>query len=693
VTVQEDRISRTEEIRTLIRDRRLDAAKSKCEALCRHYPGDAESWFLLGSLAGQAGDLSRATDCFHKATDLDPQHAGALLNLGRALDRSENYEEAETVLRRALELRPQDPSIYFLLGRALHLQNKYDEAIAMYSQAVRLDPNHFNAHYNLGRIYQSRGDFSNAERSYRGAVNADPRNANAYGHLGHTLLLENKLEEAEVFLAKALTLDPQSVRTCHDFGLLRTLQKRYTDAKKYLELTIEKDPKNWAVLSDLGLLYKNMGYIDEAIHSFKRSIAMRPTSVLAHQNLCLTLNYKNDIDGDELYSAHLKTAGLYEHPVEKVHFSNIRTTVKRLKVGYVSGDFGAHPVAYFIETLFKYHDRAQVEVTAYSNVKFEDKTTEWLRSLVDGWVPIAGMNDEQVVQRVRSDGIDILVDLSGHTGRNRLGIFARRAAPVQVTYLGYPNTTGLKEMDYRLTDHRADPLELHPDDFYSEELVRLPHCFTCYTPPRNAPEVNSLPALSNDYVTFGSLNNFPKINDGVIALWSEILTQVAGSRMVLQASAFSDKGVRIRVEQEFGRYGIDAGRLVLKTLCPFTKHLAIYGGIDIGLDPFPWNGHTTTCHALWMGVPVVALAGRRHASRMSLSVLSNLSLSDWIARDEQAYVDTAVERASHLDDLQELRSTMRDRLLHSSLCDEVTFARDVEQAYRRMWRRWCARER
>lgn len=317
--------------------------------------------------------------------------------------------------------------------------------------------------------------------------------------------------------------------------------------------------------------------------------------------------------------------------------------------------------------------------------------TERLRGLADDWVSIGGWSDEAVKERIRADGVDILVDLNGHTKGHRLKVFAARSAPVQVTYLGYPNTTGLEEMDYRLTDKWADPEQMEVERYYSERLVRLAGGFLGYTPLRDAPEVGPMPAASAGHVTLGSFNNLGKMNDGVVAVWSEILKRLEDGRLLLKNKALCDAGVRERCWSRFEQRGIGRERVELVGYIDGPEgHHGMYNRVDIGLDSFPYNGTTTTCEAMWMGVPVVVLAGDRHAGRVGVSLLEQVGLEDWIAADEESYVARAVSAAQDIDALAQVRSGLRERMAASPLCDGGRLAREVEQAYRRMWQNWCS---
>ncbi|MGD9579242.1 MAG: hypothetical protein AB7Y74_13445, partial [Syntrophorhabdus sp.] len=346
-------------------------------------------------------------------------------------------------------------------------------------------------------------------------------------------------------------------------------------------------------------------------------------------------------------------------------------------------------VSYFFLPLLKEHSRS-FEIFCYSDVKRPDQVTACLKGLTDHWRSIVGLTDEEVARQIGQDRIDILVDLAGHTTHNRLPVFAMRPAPVQVTWLGYPNTTGIPVMDYRITDDIADPVG-DSGQYHTERLVRLPQGFLCYAPPEEAGEVSSLPALIQGRVTFGSFNNLPKVNEKVVEVWSSILKKVPGSSLMLKSRSLSDKGVRHRYLDMFSRYGVTSERIQLVPYAHMKQeHLSLYGRMDIGLDPFPYNGTTTTCEALWMGVPVVTLKGDRHSSRVGASLLMRVGLEELVAETEEEYVQKAAALANDLNNLASLRGTMRGRMKESPLCDAGSFAQKMEAMYKEIWERWCA---
>jgi predicted O-linked N-acetylglucosamine transferase (SPINDLY family) len=361
---------------------------------------------------------------------------------------------------------------------------------------------------------------------------------------------------------------------------------------------------------------------------------------------------------------------------------------RRLRIGYVSPDFRAHSVASFLEPVLARHDTDNFDVVCYAQVAHPDRTTERLRQLAGHWRDTCAQSDEQVANMIRQDRIDILVDLAGHTRNNRLTVFTHRPAPIQLTYLGYPNTTGLPQIDYRLTDALADPPEA--DALHTERLVRLPRGFLCYSAPQDAPAVSPLPATAVGHITFGSLNNLAKVNEQVVELWARVLHAVPGAQLLLKGKALCDQATAGRFVEMFARHRIPADRLRLASWAATrAQHLTTYAQVDIALDPFPYNGTTTTCEALWMGVPVVALAGDRHAARVGVSILTHVGLREFIATTPDDYVRTAAGLAADRARLVALRASLRRRMADSPLCDGAAFTRDIEATYRAMWETWC----
>ena len=635
---------------------RLDEAEAIYRRVIKAHPEHAEALHLLGLVRHQGGRSEDAVGLIERAIACDAAIARYHNSLGVALYDLGRIDEAEASYRRALTLSPDHVETLVNLANALKEQGRLDEAVACLERALELRPDYALAHNNLANVKKDRGAYEAAIEGYRQALALAPDYVEARHNLSVALLAQGRLDEAEASCRKALALRPD-----------------YAEAH-----------------SNLGNVLAAQGRSDDAIAAIRRALEIKPDHAKAHSNLLFNMNYAPQFADKEILGESRRWNNIHavSRSRDKQAFANVRDPARPLRIGYVSRDFRAHSVAYFIEALLAGHDPAEVETLCYADVPWPDDTTRRLQKLPGKWRDINGMDDEQVADRVRSDAIDILVDLAGHTRNNRLLMFARKPAPIQVTYIGYCNTTGLEAIDYRLTDALADPVGA--EAFNSEELVRLPRCFLCYTPPTEAPVVGSLPARQAGRITFGSFNNLPKVTPEVIALWSEILVAIPSARLVLKARSLSDRKTREHYAQMFAQNGVAHTQIGFIGAIPSSlEHMALYGKIDIGLDPFPYNGATTTCEAMWMGVPVIALAGRAHAGRVGVSLLSACGLGELIAETPREYVDTALRLASERDRLSTLRLELRSRMATSPLCDQAGLARAVEHAYRTMWRRWC----
>jgi predicted O-linked N-acetylglucosamine transferase (SPINDLY family) len=477
----------------------------------------------------------------------------------------------------------------------------------------------------------------------------------------------------------------------NNLGVLLRRLGRLEEATRPLKLAIKLDPGHSQASNNLAITEADQGRLHDAEKRLIASLERDPSYAVGHSNLVYFLNFRDDVDGRRLFEAHLEWGRRHaeprapEAPPEPANPDPLR----RLRVGYVSPDFRRHSVSYFFAPVLEAHDRDRFEIFCYAELYNPDEVTERLRAASDGWVSITGLREDAAARRIEQDRVDILVDLAGHTADNRLLLFALRPAPIQVSWLGYPNTTGMRAMDYRLADAVVEPPGL-ADEQSVERVVRLPHGFHCYEPPADAPAVTPLPAASSRTVTFGSFNDLKKIQPAVIRSWARIMQRVPGSRLWLKCSSFGDAPTRELYAEAFERHGIERDRLTMIPRVASTReHLELYGRIDIALDSFPYNGTTTTCEALWMGVPVVALWGDRHAGRVSASLLGRVGLEDWVAEDPGSYEELAVSWGSRLEDLARLRAGLRQRIAESPLCDPRRITRSIECAYRQMWRVRC----
>ena len=534
------------------------------------------------------------------------------------------------------------------------------------------------------------GRAEEAAAAMRDALDALPDDAATLHAAGAALARSGAHGEAIELLQRAADLAPEDPYLQHNLGAALGGRGRIDDAIACYSRALELRPHYALAWKNLAVALQRQARLEEAIDAYRRAIALDPSQRGAYSNWLFLLNHSADATPEEVDAEHRRWAAQYaDHRAAERWADDGRDLDpdRPLRVGYVSADLREHAVSFFVAPLLRAHDRAAVEVTCYAHVEQPDARTEELRALADHWRGTWGTSEAELARMVRDDGIDVLVDLAGHTRSNRLLTFAERPAPVQLTYLGYPNTTGLSVLDGRITDAIADP-EGADDELCSEPLLRLPHAFLCYEPPSDAPDPAPRPGGP---VVFGSFNKALKITPEVVALWARVLGAVPGSSLVLKSDSLGDATAARRLREAFAAHGVAGERLrLLPADASVAAHLARYAEVDIALDPFPYNGATTTCEALWQGVPVVALRGRAHAGRVSASILHVVGLDDLVAEDADGYVEVARALAANAPRRAELRSSLRERMLASPLCDADLSAREIEGVYRAAWRRFVA---
>jgi predicted O-linked N-acetylglucosamine transferase (SPINDLY family) len=605
---------------------------------------------------------------------------------------SQHYQEgrwelAIDCLRSALRFNSNIPEAHSNLGIALAEHGRLEEAVASFRQAVHYQPNLAAAHSNLGNALRQLGHLEEAAVSLEEALRLRPDFAEAHNNLGTALQAMGRLNEAEASFRCALQLRPGFVDASYNLGAVLSSQGRLDEALAQYHQTLGLQPHHVDAHLNLGNTYKDQGRLDDALAAYRAALGIKADAAHIHSNVVLALNYHPDYDARSIQEECARWEQLHALPLKKLirHHANRPDPERRLRIGYVSPDFHEHVDAYFLVPLLSNHDHQRYEIVCYANVSRPDAMTQRLRGYADIWRSTVGLSDQQIADLVRSDQIDILVDLEMHTAGNRLLIFARKPAPVQVAWLGYPGTTGLSAIDYRLTDPHLDPPGLF-DSFYSEESIRLPDTFWCYDPLSDEPAVNALPALEAGHVTFGCLNNFCKVNEGCLTLWAEVLRNVRQSRLLLRAPRGQ---ARDHVMATFQKEGIAESRIEFVDRVRRQEYLGLYHRVDLGLDPLPYNGHTTSLDAFWMGVPTLTLLGRKVVGRAGYSQLCNLGLRELAAETPQQYVAMAADLARNLPRLDELRRTLRQRMQQSPLMDGQRFARHFEEACRQMWRKWC----
>lgn len=666
------------------------ASYRKAIALKPDYP---EAYSNLGVALKGKGQLDEVISVCRQAIALKPNFAEAYHNLGNALCDQARLDEAIAAQRQAIVLKPDFVEAHSNLGIALIQKGQVDEAIVALHQAILLRPGFPEAFCNLGIALDRKGRRVEAIDAYNRAIALNPSFAEAHSNLGIALFHDGRLNEAIAAFRMAVALKPISPEVLSNLGNALRDNGQLEEAVESFRQAIALQPDSAGVQSNLGVVFKDLGRLNEAMAAYRQALVLKPDFPEAHSNLVHTLHLIPALDAQVIVDEHRRWNQRHceSFVCTSYRYPNDRTPERRLRIGYVSADFRAHSVSFFIEHLLACHDSSQVEVFCYASVVCPDEVTARLRKLVPHWRDICNLTDSQVADLVRRDQIDILVDLAGHTAENRLLVFARKPAPIQVTYLGYVGTTGLGTMDYRFTDAHADPPGT-TEHFYTERLIRLPETFACYRPPECSPPVSSLPALARGYVTFGSFHALSKLNEPLLETWAKILLQVPNARLMIVAAGLDQSSPRNRLCEFFAAAGVNASRLAFKGRQSLPDYLALHGEVDVLLDSHPYSGHTIGCAALWMGVPVITLAGDRYSSRMLASVLANLGRSEWVARTPCEYVANAVALANDLNLLTQTRSTLREEMRASPVMDGARFARSVESAYREMWRAWCVVE-
>lgn len=654
-------------------------------------PDFAEVHNNLGNALKEQGNLEAAIESFRRSLALKPDFAETHSNLGNALKDQGQLEEAIACYGQALLLKPDYAEAYNNFGTVLKAQNKLDAAVGNYRKAISLKPDFVDAHNNLGNALMAQGKLEAAVVSFHQSLLLKPDFAEAHNNLGNALKDQGKLDAAIESFQRALALKSDFAEAHSNLGLALQKQGKLDEAIACYNRALSLKPDYAEAYNNLGLALQEQGKLEEAIDNYRKALALRPVYPKAHSNLLFTLSFYSKC----LPDAHLAEARHYGNQVmAKVQpYTNWSVYPKStadqgmlpLRVGLVSGDFRAHPVGFFLDSILANLNPARVELIAYSTSPQEDELTARIQPCFVAWNSIVGLGDEAAARKIYDDGIHILIDLTGHTASNRLPMFAFKPAPVQVSWLGYFATTGLPTIDYLLADPVSVP-ELHRKHF-TETVWYLPETRLCFTPPENSTklELTPLPALQNGHITFGCFQNLTKVNDTVLAAWGRIFLALPEARLRLQSSQLNCPTVRKSLQHRLAQVGIVSERIIMEGHVPREDYLAAYAHVDIILDTFPYPGGTTTCEALWMGVPTLTLAGGTLLARQGASMLTCAGLEDWIASDEDDYVTRALFHATDINRLVRLRSGLRQKVLASPLFDAPRFALHLEDALQKMW--------
>lgn len=698
----------------------FSGAEQQATALSKHYPKTAFVWKILGVAIAEQGRMTDAIEPMKKVVLLDPKDAEAHRNLATALKEAEEIKSAEIHFRKAIALNPEDFLAYYYLAKILISNNcyieaekncrkaitfKYDMATAhdqlgvallgqerfqeaedSFNTAILLDPEMVDAHNNLGLTLHRQGKHADAHLSYRRAIKLNPNLANAYINMATNFFTQNLFAEAETLCRKGIELNPQLDLAWSNLGQVLQHQERQEEAKTLLEHAIALNPKIPETHNNLGLTYKELGMLDLAVEHFRKALELKPSMALVYSNILLMTGYHAQLSPEEAIEEAKRYGALVSAQARSRYTTwncqLLNNTDKKIRVGFVSGDLKKHAVAFFLIGLLQHIDKNKFELIAYPTQPKEDDITALLKPHFIKWEPIYRKNDRDAAEIIHQDAPHILFDLSGHTAHNRLPMFAYKPAPIQVTWIGYPATTGMTEMDYILADHFLVPAG--EEYQFVEDVWRMPEYVGCFNPIVENVPIAALPALQNGYVTFGCFNNLVKMSDEVVAVWARILHSVPDSKLYLQTRQLSEPSVLQRTYERYAEHGITPDRLILEGITARLDYFKSYNKIDIALDPFPRPGGTTTADTLWMSVPVLTMKGRDLWSRLGESLTHNVGLPNWIAEDTADYIRKASAFAEDRNYLVKLRSELRDKVMASPLFDDERFTKNFEEAMHEM---------
>ena len=703
-----------------------DAIKALHKAL-RIEPSSTEALSILGLAFFSAGRHEEAITTYKKLLTFEPNNTDALgnlgaaylvleqyqqaipllqeslklessavthANLGKAFHHIRSHDDAQKHLNAALDMEPSSLDALMILGEVSHEQGYYKEALKYYEDAIQYHPNTAEAWNNKALILYDLGKYKSALLALQHATQLRKNYLSAIINIGVCQIAMNDFNVAEKTFKQCIQISPASDEAHFHLGIIQKKLGNSQLALKSQTTALNINPKNYKAHIELGKIYQKMSYHKKSISQFRKAHTLSQGSPyqrdIAMHNLLLSMNYAPNFSQEDIYNAHKNWGLQIEKKVKKLIPEKI-TTDNKLRIGYFSSDFKAHSVAYFIEPILANHDLKQFEIYCYSNVLKPDETTKRLRTYPVKWRKTCHMNDKVLLKQIIDDKINIFIDLMGHTANNRLSILASKPAPIQMTYLGYPNTTGLSSVDYRIVDKITDTK--NDGHYHTESLARLSGCFLCYKPSEDAPKVKDTPMENHGYITFGTFNNSVKITQEVVHLYSNILHATNNSRLVLKNKSFQDVNIRERYISMFKENEIDSSRLSFLSMTPTTiAHLDLYNTIDIALDSFPYNGTTTTCEALYMGTPVITFLGDRHSSRVSASLLTAIGHKELIAESEQDYVKLAIELANDTTRLKNYNENLRADMLESPLCDAPSFTHNLENLYKNVWENYCSGE-
>jgi len=666
------------------------AAETQYRDLLAGYGSHAPTLCNLGVILAQSGRADEAVRLYQLALAVTPDHPDAHFNLGNVYRRDNHLALAASHYQECLKANPRHSSAAYNLGLVFSAVGDLPATVECFRTVVKLEPNHAEGHARLADALVRGGKLADGIASFRAAVKLQPDQPRHLYNLGLALANSGAAAEASETITRALKLNPEYAEAHNAMGLNLEAQGRKDDALFHYQKAVQLKPDLADAWSNLGTNLSEQGRCDEALDCLRESLVHKPNAPAIYSNLLLLLNYTSKVTPADVSAEHFAWATRFAPPVPDAppvplpHDPN-----RRLRIGYLSPDFRQHTVSSFIELLLTHHNRDRVEVFAYGSVLRPDDVTSRLGQLADHYRPVGGLPDEQVFAMIRADGIDVLIDLAGHTAGNRLQLLAARPAPVQCTLFGYPNTTGLAAVDYRITDPLSDP-EGDTESLAAETLLRLPEVPWCYAVPKVDVPVGPLPCLAKKWFTFGCLNNPAKISEACLAAWTKLIVSIPGTRLVVLGGQ-SNAGVK-KLADRFVQGGILRDRVEVLSRVPKEKYFEAYHQFDVTLDPFPYNGGVTTGDSLWMGVPVLTVAGNTYVSRQGLMANAAVGLPEFVADSPESLIAIARDLTKRRDELADLRGDLRGRLLASPLGDAPRYVRNLENALREVWANRLAAE-
>jgi len=625
------------------------------------------------------GQHDQSIALYKTVLDMEPDNADALHFLGIVYCELNHFDVGIKLITKAIELFPNYYLYHINLGHMFYKQKQFKNAMHHFQKALALEKKNADIHYYIANCYVKLQDYPLAIEHYDIAIQINPLMYKAHLDLGLVLQKTGQLENACKHYQEASLINPEASEPYYNIGLIFNKVYRFLSSISYYKAAIKRNPFSFEANKAIACAYADIAEIEEAMIHYRAAIQIKPDNRQAQNAYLATLNFHPDLSPEFIAREYRRLSEKdNQETYERFRLNYNRS--ERIRIGYLSPDFRLHPMAFYVETLIKYYNREKFKVICYNDTQVPDKITDYFSQLPEQWYNTAHMCDEDVIKLIKNNKIDILIDLAGRSLDNRLTIFKQKVAPIQMTYVGFKNTTGLKAIDFKITDIWADPPGT-TEHLHSEKLLRLTCCHVCYSPPKWVGDtVSQLPKQQNKYVSFGALTNFERINKTVLGLWRNILHNIPYAHLIIQAKPFKEESFKEIIYKFFLDYKIKRERIKLVPFSSMKEHLDLYKKIDIALDTFPDNGSCTTCHALWMGVPVICLEGKTYPGRVGVSILSNLGHEEWIAKTHNEYIQIAINLSKNTQQLMDIRKNLRNEIM-LTIGNSKLFMSSLESAY------------